>query len=110
MVAGSPGSLAVMDHRAEAWYRRRTTHWQEWPLGAAARDEAARGLPDQRGHPGPERRTHGGERGRPLHRALVADAPLVDELIVIDSDSTDGNRGRGGRGRSGGAPGGCGGA
>src|SRR2546423_1450802 len=22
-----------MDHRAEAWYRRRTTHWQEWPLG-----------------------------------------------------------------------------
>ena len=32
-VAGSPGSLAIMDHRAEAWYRRRTTHWQEWPLG-----------------------------------------------------------------------------
>ena len=22
-----------MDHRAEAWYRRRTTHWREWPLG-----------------------------------------------------------------------------
>ena len=21
-----------MDHRAEAWYRRRTTHWREWPL------------------------------------------------------------------------------
>ena len=26
----------------------------------------------------------------PLHQALVADAPLVDELVVIDSDSTDG--------------------
>ena len=25
----------------------------------------------------------------PLHRALVAEAPLVDELVVIDSDSTD---------------------
>ena len=24
-----------------------------------------------------------------LHRALVAEAPLVDELVVIDSDSTD---------------------
>jgi len=20
-----------MDHRAEAWYRRRTSHWRDWP-------------------------------------------------------------------------------
>jgi GTP cyclohydrolase I len=23
-----------MDHRAETWYRRRTSHWQDWPLAA----------------------------------------------------------------------------
>ena len=23
-----------MDHRAKTWYRRRTSHWQDWPLAA----------------------------------------------------------------------------
>jgi hypothetical protein len=24
-----------MDHRAETWYRWRTSHWQDWPLAPA---------------------------------------------------------------------------
>src|SRR5512142_2054735 len=79
-----------MDHRAEAWYRRRTTHWQEWPLDRLLELKQREGsrisvvIPARN-----EERTVASVVG-PLHRALVADAPLVDELVVIDSDSTDG--------------------
>ncbi len=85
-----PGSLTLMDHRAEDWYRRRTTHWQEWPIARLLelkQDSGARisvVIPARN-----EERTVASVVG-PLHRALVADAPLVDELVVIDSDSTDG--------------------
>ena len=79
-----------MDHRAEGWYRRRTTHWQEWPLARLLELKQREGarisvvIPARN-----EERTVASVVG-PLHRALVADAPLVDELVVIDSDSTDG--------------------
>ena len=78
-----------MDHRAEAWYRRRTSHWRDWPLAQLLEDKQRRGarisvvIPARN-----EERTVAGVVG-PLHRALVAEAPLVDELVVIDSDSTD---------------------
>lgn len=78
-----------MDHRAEAWYRRRTSHWRDWPLGQLLEDKQRHGarisvvIPARN-----EERTVAGVVG-PLHRALVAEAPLVDELVVIDSDSTD---------------------
>jgi glucosyl-3-phosphoglycerate synthase len=45
-----------MDHRAENWYRRRTSHWRDWPLEELLEHK-------QR--------------------------DLVDDLVVIDSDSTD---------------------
>src|SRR6266849_9478606 len=32
-----------MDHRAEAWYRRRTSHWRDWPLGQLLEDKQRRG-------------------------------------------------------------------
>src|SRR2546423_15700220 len=79
-----------MDHRAEAWYRQRTTHWREWPLGRLLEMKQRAGsrisvvIPARN-----EERTVASVVG-PLHRALVADAALVDELVVIDSDSTDG--------------------
>src|SRR5215469_18750943 len=79
-----------MDPRAEAWYRRRTSHWQDWPLEGLLERKRRAGarisvvIPARN-----EERTVASVVG-PLHRALVADAPLVDELVVIDSDSTDG--------------------
>jgi glucosyl-3-phosphoglycerate synthase len=85
-----PGSLALMDHRAEGWYRRRTTHWQDWPLARLLELKEREGarisvvIPARN-----EERTVASVVG-PLHQALVTDAPLVDELVVIDSDSTDG--------------------
>jgi glucosyl-3-phosphoglycerate synthase len=78
-----------MDQRAEDWYRHRTSHWQDWPL-----DE----LLERKQHHGTrisivvparnEATTIAGVVG-PLVQALMSDAHLVDDLVVIDSDSTD---------------------
>jgi glucosyl-3-phosphoglycerate synthase len=78
-----------MDPRAEAWYRRRTSHWTDWPLTELleqkqqSRAAISVVIPARN-----EERTVAGVVG-PLVQALVTDAPLVDELVVIDSDSTD---------------------
>jgi len=79
-----------MDHRAEAWYRRRTSDWRDWPLAELLENKQRSGtrisvvIPARN-----EERTVASVVG-PLFRTLVTDAHLVDELVVIDSDSTDG--------------------
>jgi len=78
-----------MDRRAEAWFRRRTSCWQDWPVEQLLEVKQRDGtrisvvIPARN-----EERTVAGVVG-PLLKALVTDAPLVDELVVIDSDSTD---------------------
>jgi len=78
-----------MDHRAEAWYDRRTSDWRDWPLAELLENKQRSGtrisvvIPARN-----EERTVASVVG-PLFQALVSDAPLVDELVVIDSDSTD---------------------
>ena len=79
-----------MDHRAEAWYLRRTTHWQEWPLDRLLELKQRAGSQISVVIPARNEEATVASVVGPLHRALVADAPLVDELFVIDSDSTDG--------------------
>src|SRR5690348_16733766 len=78
-----------MDHRAEAWYRRRTTHWREWPLDRLLELKQRAGAQISVVIPARNEEATVASVVGPLHRALVADAPLVDELVVIDSDSTD---------------------
>jgi glucosyl-3-phosphoglycerate synthase len=78
-----------MDHRAETWYRRRTSRWQDWPLAALLDAKQRHGIRISVVVPARnEEQTVAGVVG-PLAQALVTDAPLVDELVVIDSDSTD---------------------
>jgi glucosyl-3-phosphoglycerate synthase len=78
-----------MEHRAEAWYRRRTSHWQDWPLTELLERKQRRNtrisvvIPARN-----EERTVAGVV-RLLVRALMSETPLVDELVVIDSYSTD---------------------
>jgi hypothetical protein len=66
-----------MDHRAEAWYRRRTSHWRDWPVGQLLADKQRRGarisvvIPARN-----EERTVAGVVG-PLHRAPVAELLAV---------------------------------
>jgi glucosyl-3-phosphoglycerate synthase len=80
--------MLVVHDRAEAWLRRQTSHWQDWPAGQLldwkqesrisvvipARDEEA---------------TVGDVVGA-LRDELVMEVPLIDELVVMDSDSSDG--------------------
>jgi glucosyl-3-phosphoglycerate synthase len=79
----------MQDH-ARTWLRRRTSHWRDWPpdqLLAAKRAAGTRisvVIPAQN-----EERTVGRVVG-PLRQALLIETPLVDEIIVVDSDSTDG--------------------
>jgi glucosyl-3-phosphoglycerate synthase len=78
-----------MEHRAEAWYRWRTSHWQDWPLTELLERKQRRStrisvvIPARN-----EERTVAGVV-RLLVRALMSETPLVDELVVIDSFSTD---------------------
>ena len=79
----------MQDH-ARTWLRRHTSHWRDWPpkrLLAAKRAEGARisvVIPARN-----EERTVGRVVGA-LRQTLLLDMPLVDEIIVVDSDSTDG--------------------
>jgi len=79
--------VGSVDPATAGWFERATSRWDEWDPGALvaakgthrisvvipARDEAA---------------TIGGIVTA-IRRALVDDTPLVDELVVIDSDSRD---------------------
>jgi len=78
-----------MTDRTQAWFARRTSRWQDWPpeLLLAAKEKAGATIsvviPARN-----EQRTVAGVVGA-IGRTLVTQVPLVDELVVIDSDSTD---------------------
>ncbi|HEY4463605.1 MAG TPA: glucosyl-3-phosphoglycerate synthase [Streptosporangiaceae bacterium] len=79
-----------MDSRAREWYRKRTWHWRDWPeklLLEHKRQAEARisvVIPARN-----EERTVADVVGT-LQAALMRRIPLVDEVVVIDSDSADG--------------------
>ena len=79
----------MQDH-ARAWLRRQTSHWRDWPperLLAAKRTAGTRisvVIPARN-----EERTVGRVVAA-VRQALLVDTPLVDEIVVVDSDSTDG--------------------
>jgi glucosyl-3-phosphoglycerate synthase len=78
-----------MDHRAENWYRRRTSHWRDWPLEELLEHKQRDGVRISVVIPARnEAGTVAGVVG-PLAQALMSDVHLVDDLVVIDSDSTD---------------------
>jgi glucosyl-3-phosphoglycerate synthase len=76
--------------RARAWYERRTWHWRDWPgevlLDGKRRADARISvvIPAR-----DEERTIADVVGS-LRAAVVERIPLVDEVVVIDSDSADG--------------------
>jgi glucosyl-3-phosphoglycerate synthase len=78
-----------MNDRTQAWFSRRTSRWQDWPLDqllAAKRQQGATisvVIPARN-----EERTVAAVVGA-ICRALVDEVPLVDEVVVMDSDSTD---------------------
>src|SRR3954464_5017717 len=80
-------SVAYVDPVASSWFRRRTSHVRDWTAGALieAKGDArvAVVLPAL---------NDAGTVGRivsTIRRDLVERRPLVDELVVVDSGSTD---------------------
>jgi glucosyl-3-phosphoglycerate synthase len=79
----------VVQDRAEAWLRRRTSHWRDWPVETLLswkRDQETRisvVIPAR-----DEEATVGDVVGA-LREELMLAVPLVDELVVMDSDSQD---------------------
>ena len=79
-----------MHSRAQAWYGRRTWHWRDWPAEVLLESKRRAGarisvvIPARN-----EERTIAGVVGS-LRAALVERIPLIDEVVVIDSDSADG--------------------
>jgi glucosyl-3-phosphoglycerate synthase len=79
-----------MDDRTQAWYGRRTSRWQDWPHDWLVAAKQRLGVTVSVVIPARnEQRTVAGVV-RAISRALVDQIPLVDELVVMDSDSTDG--------------------
>jgi glucosyl-3-phosphoglycerate synthase len=78
-----------MGDRTEAWFGRRTSRWQDWPPRRLLELKQQRGsrisvvIPARN-----EARTVAAVAGA-ISRSLVEQVPLVDELVVIDSDSDD---------------------
>ena len=78
-----------MEERAEAWFARRTSRWQDWPADRLVAAKRRLGVTVSVVIPArDEQRTVGGVV-RAVSGALVSRVPLVDELVVIDSDSAD---------------------
>jgi glucosyl-3-phosphoglycerate synthase len=82
-------TAAGMGDFEQSWYRRRTSRWQDWPARDLVELKQRQGtrisvvIPARN-----EERTVAGVVSA-LSRTLVSQTPLVDELVVIDSDSTD---------------------
>lgn len=78
-----------MGDRTQAWFGRRTSRWQDWPTRRLLELKQQRGsrisvvIPARN-----EARTVADVAGA-ISRSLVEQMPLVDELVVIDSDSDD---------------------
>jgi glucosyl-3-phosphoglycerate synthase len=72
-----------------AWFGRRTSRWQDWPPDQLLAAKEKRGVSVSVVIPARnEQRTVGGVVAA-IGRSLVSRLPLVDELVVMDSDSTD---------------------
>jgi glucosyl-3-phosphoglycerate synthase len=78
-----------MDDRTQTWFGRRTSHWRDWPPDQLLAAKQRRGATISVVIPAKnEERTVAGVVSA-IARALVEDISLVDELVVMDSDSTD---------------------
>jgi glucosyl-3-phosphoglycerate synthase len=79
----------VMGNDTQSWFSRRTSRWQDWPPGRLLELKQRLGVQISVVIPARnEERTIGGVAGA-ISEALIGQMPLVDELVVMDSDSTD---------------------
>ena len=78
-----------MDDSTRAWFGRATSRWQDWPLDRLLAAKQRLGVTISVVIPARnEQRTVASVVGS-ISRSLVTQVPIVDELVVMDSDSTD---------------------
>ena len=82
-----------MEDRAEAWLRRRTSHWRDWPVETLLSWKQQRKTRISVVIPARDEEATVGDVVGALRDELVLDVPLIDELIVMDSDSQDATAG-----------------
>ena len=78
------------DDATSAWSARRTHHWQDWSLDALLAAREASGTTVSLVVPARNEAATVGDVVTRVRERLVETARLLDEIVVIDSDSTDG--------------------
>src|SRR5215469_13793410 len=78
-----------MDDRTSTWFGRRTSRWQDWPLDRLLAAKRQKGATISVVIPARNEERTVAAVVSAIGRALIDDVPLVDELVVMDSDSTD---------------------
>jgi glucosyl-3-phosphoglycerate synthase len=78
-----------VEDRAEAWLRRRTSHWRDWPVETLLSWKRSQGARISVVIPARDEEATVGDVVGALRDELVLAAPLIDELVVMDSDSRD---------------------
>ena len=74
---------------SDPWYAAHTHRWDDWPLTELVRCKEAAGTRTSLVLPARNEAATVGEVVRRVRAALVEDVPLLDEVVVMDSDSTD---------------------
>jgi glucosyl-3-phosphoglycerate synthase len=80
---------ATRDDLAQAWFERRTTRTADWPLARLLAGKQEAGARISVVIPARDEQASVGAVVTGVRRALMERAQLVDELVVIDSLSTD---------------------
>jgi glucosyl-3-phosphoglycerate synthase len=83
-----PGGLVVIPHRVASGLVR-TSRWQDWPTPRLLAAKQQAGTRISVVIPARNEQRTVGRVVSTLRQALVTDLPLVDEIVVMDSDSTD---------------------
>ncbi len=83
------GERLTVNAPAEAWLRRRTSHWQDWPVDRLLSWKRHRGTRISVVIPARDEEATVADVVGALRDELVVGVPLIDELVVMDSDSVD---------------------
>jgi glucosyl-3-phosphoglycerate synthase len=78
-----------VEDRAEAWLRRRTSHWRDWPAQTLLDWKRAQATRISVVIPARDEEETVADVVGALRDELVLTVPLIDELVVMDSDSRD---------------------
>src|ERR1700729_1546949 len=86
----APGTTPDMQDDVKTWLRQRTSHWRDWPPERLLAAQRAAGTQISVVIPARNEERTVGRVVAAVRQALLTATPLVDEIIVVDSDSTDG--------------------